>query len=419
MELTTKQGFKQTEVGLIPEDWNEIKLGKNAMMFSGGTPNTAVKEYYKGDIPWISSSELNQKNIYSTNRFISENGLNNSSAKLVFENTFLLAMYGATAGICAITKIKGAINQAVLAIESERITSSYLYHFFSLKKEEIILKYCQGGQPNLSGSIVKSIKIPLPPTLKEQKAIATALSDVDNLITSLENLIAKKQAIKQGAMQQLLTPPHKGGKRLSGFSGEWVEKELGELGQFKNGVNKGAEDFGHGKPFINLLDVFGIPSISSDKSLGLINSTPEERKIYDLKKGDVLFVRSSVKPSGVGLTTVIIDDLINSVFSGFLIRFRDNNTLNLTFKIHCFHSKEFRDKVISSSSSSANTNINQEALSSLTIWYPPTDSEQKAIAKILSDMDAELEQLETKKAKYQQLKQGMLQELLTGNTRLV
>ncbi|MCD9580713.1 restriction endonuclease subunit S [Tenacibaculum maritimum] len=425
MELTTKQGFKQTEVGLIPEDWRYSNFGELISNLCYG-PRFSSKDYSKtGNVKTIRGTDINLLG----DILYEQVPVAQLPKALVKEHMLvdgdLVMITTADCGLTGVYFDDGfpyiSSAYAVRITLNSQASPLFFKYLFQTKlaKEQIELYIRKGTVGNLPSSDIYKFKFPLPPTLKEQKAIATALSDVDDLIVSLEDLIAKKQAIKQGAMQQLLTPPHKGGKRLPGFSGDWVEKNLGELGQFKNGVNKGAEDFGHGKPFINLLDVFGIPSISSDKSLGLINSTPEERKIYDLKKGDVLFVRSSVKPSGVGLTTVIIDDLINSVFSGFLIRFRDNNTLNLTFKIHCFHSKEFRDKVISSSSSSANTNINQEALSSLTIWYPPTDSEQKGIAKILSDMDTELEQLETKKAKYQQLKQGMLQELLTGNTRLV
>ena len=97
----------------------------------------------------------------------------------------------------------------------------------------------------------------------------------------------------------------------------WNVNELGNLGKFKNGINKGSEDFGHGSPFVNLMDVFGISSISEVEHLGLVNSNDAEKKVYDLKKGDVLFIRSSVKPSGVGLTTIVAKDLANSVYSGF------------------------------------------------------------------------------------------------------
>jgi type I restriction enzyme S subunit len=197
--------FKQTEVGLIPEDWKLVVLGEKSSSYSGGTPSTSNKEFYRGNIPWISSSELNQKKITKTQGYISELGLNSSSAKMVSKGTFLLAMYGATAGISAITNIEGAINQAVLAVVSDAILSEYLFEFFSLRKDEIIKTYCQGGQPNLSGHIVKAIKIPLPPTLTEQKAIAQILSDMDAEITQLETKKSKYQAIKQGMMQELLT----------------------------------------------------------------------------------------------------------------------------------------------------------------------------------------------------------------------
>lgn len=109
---------------------------------------------------------------------------------------------------------------------------------------------------------------------------------------------------------------------------DWEMKELGEIGTFKNGINKSSEDFGFGFPFVNLLDVFGKSSISENESFGLINSNEIERKLYDLKKGDVLFIRSSVKPSGVGLTCVIENNLPDIVFSGFIIRYRDNNYLS-------------------------------------------------------------------------------------------
>jgi len=199
------RSYKQTEVGMIPEDWELLTIGECSTCFSGGTPKTDIKEFYNGNINWISSSELNQSRINRTARFISEKGLESSSAQMVSRGTFLLAMYGATAGVCAITNIEGAINQAVLAIHSTKIESEFLYNFFSLRKDWIIRTYTQGGQPNLSGHIVKSIKIPLPPTLTEQKAIAQILSDMDVEIEQLETKKAKCQSIKQGMMQELLT----------------------------------------------------------------------------------------------------------------------------------------------------------------------------------------------------------------------
>jgi type I restriction enzyme, S subunit len=193
---------------------------------------------------------------------------------------------------------------------------------------------------------------------------------------------------------------------------DWEVKELWELGNFKNGINKSSEDFGHGFSFANLMDVFGKSSIESNKNFGLVNSNEAERKLYNLIKGDVLFIRSSVKPSGVGLTCVIESDLPDTVFSGFIIRFRDKGFLTNGYKKHCFYNETFRTNLIGSSTVSANTNINQEALKKLVIAFPPTKVEQTNIATSLSDADSLITNLENLVAKKRNIKQGAMQELL-------
>lgn len=193
---------------------------------------------------------------------------------------------------------------------------------------------------------------------------------------------------------------------------DWDVKELREIGKFKNGINKGSEDFGFGYPFVNLMDVFGKSSINGSENFGLINSNDIERKLYDLKKGDVLFIRSSVKPSGVGLTCVIENNLQDIVFSGFIIRYRDDNFLDVGFKKYCFNNDRFRNNLIGSSTVSANTNINQEALKKLQIPLPPTKAEQTAIATALSDMDALISSQEQLIQKKKAIKQGAMQQLL-------
>lgn len=199
---------------------------------------------------------------------------------------------------------------------------------------------------------------------------------------------------------------------------DWDVVPLSSLGTFKNGINKSSDAFGHGSPFVNLLDVFGASSIDSRASLGLINSNIAEQQMYDLREGDVLFIRSSVKPSGVGLTAVVQETLPRTVFSGFLIRFRDQGALCSKFKRHCFYEEGFRKKVISASSVSANTNINQENLKRLLLPLPANKKEQKAIAEALSDVDSLIEQLELLLIKKRRLNLAAKQELLTGKTRL-
>jgi type I restriction enzyme S subunit len=199
---------------------------------------------------------------------------------------------------------------------------------------------------------------------------------------------------------------------------DWEVKSLTALGQFKNGINKGSDAFGHGSPFVNLMDVFGVNRITSGDRLGLVETTEGEQKTYDLKRGDVLFIRSSVKPSGVGLTAVLEADLPKTVFSGFLLRFRDNDALDVCFKRHCFYAENFRSRLIGASSVSANTNINQDNLKKLPIALPPSLHEQRAIAEALSDVDALLGALDRLIAKKRDLKQAAMQQLLTGQTRL-
>src|SRR5258705_3311105 len=138
------------------------------------------------------------------------------------------------------------------------------------------------------------------------------------------------------------TPPGYKQTDLGAIPEDWEVCELGTIGKFKNGINKNADSFGYGYPFVNLLDIFGRTKLTNSTPLGLINSSIIERRTYELKKGDVLFIRSSVKPEGVGLTSVVIEDLRDTVYSGFLIRFRDRGQLSIEYKAYCFYDQEFR-----------------------------------------------------------------------------
>jgi len=199
---------------------------------------------------------------------------------------------------------------------------------------------------------------------------------------------------------------------------DWEVNELGNIGNFKNGINKDGQDFGHGSPFVNLMDVFGINSISKNQHLGLVNSNDLEKKVYNLKEGDVIFIRSSVKPTGVGLTAVINRDLTDTVYSGFLIRFRDEGKLNTDFKKYCFSESKFRQRIITCSTVSANTNINQDNLKKVCLAHPKSLEEQRSIAEALSDVDTLIAALDKLVAKKRNLKTATIQQLLTGKKRL-
>lgn len=196
---------------------------------------------------------------------------------------------------------------------------------------------------------------------------------------------------------------------------DWEVKRLGDLGEFKNGINKDKEDFGFGIPFINLNDIFTLNS----NELGLVNATKEEQKLYDLIGGDILFVRSSVKPQGVGLTSVIEKDLEKTVYSGFIIRYRLNNkkVLNLNYKKYCFNEPYFRYRLMCKSTISANTNINQQALKSLLLPIPPLP-EQKAIADCLTTWDKGIEKLTALITAKKTQKKAILQSIFNDELRI-
>jgi type I restriction enzyme, S subunit len=192
----------------------------------------------------------------------------------------------------------------------------------------------------------------------------------------------------------------------------WKYGSLKNFGDFKNGVNKGKEDFGHGTKFVNIQDIFRHPIIDSTQ-LNRVNVSDKEVATYRLEKGDILFVRSSVKPEGVGYPALFMGADEDVVYSGFTIRYRPvNGIFDSKFLLYTLLSDNFRRKLLSLATISANTNINQEALSSLEVPVPPI-AEQRKIAAILSSVDEAIEKTETIIEQTEKVKKGLMQQLLT------
>ncbi|CAA0149983.1 restriction endonuclease subunit S [Tenacibaculum maritimum] len=413
MELATKQGFKQTEVGLIPEDWEVFMIEDVSSVVGGGTPSTKVSSYWNGSIEWFTPTEIsNVKYSYSSVRKITKEGLNNSSAQILPKGAILMTTR-ASIGDLSILQNEACTNQGFQSlIAKDIISNEYLYYLMLTNRVNLLRNASGSTFLEISPKKIKSIKIPLPPTLKEQKAIATALSDVDDLIASLEDLIAKKQAIKQGAMQQLLTPPHKGGKRLSGFSGEWVESELQQICEVRGGGTPPTSVLEYWNGNINWFtptevgsQKFIFNSTRKITALGLKSSSAQL-----LSKGSILLTTRA----SIGDAAILKNEACTNQGFQSLVPL---NVKDSEFIYQLILTK--RNDLISLSSGSTFLEISPKKVKTLLVYIPKAIEERDAISKILSDMDTELEQLETKKAKYQQLKQGMLQELLTGTTRLV
>ena len=179
--------------------WEQRKLGEVVKSYSGGTPTASNKEYYGGDIPFIRSAEINSD---MTELYITQKGLDNSSAKMVEKGTILYAMYGATSGEVGISKIKGAINQAILAMIPSDYNSRIIAQYLRKNKESIIGKYLQGGQGNLSANIILELPIQLP-RVEESEKIANFLESFDNLITLHQRKLEHLQLQKKALLQQM------------------------------------------------------------------------------------------------------------------------------------------------------------------------------------------------------------------------
>ncbi len=201
-KMFPKEGANAPEIRFkgFSEKWEEKALGEMAECYSGGTPSVGIALYYGGEIPFIRSGEINSN---STKLFITENGLDDSSAKLVEKGVILYALYGATSGEVGISNINGAINQAVLAIKTKnKYDSKYLAQWLRKQKKSIVNTYIQGGQGNLSGSIVKDLEVNAP-CEKEQQKIGDYFQNLDNLINQNKEQLAKLKQLRKACLTKM------------------------------------------------------------------------------------------------------------------------------------------------------------------------------------------------------------------------
>ncbi len=406
--VITEQKYKPSELGPIPEDWIEATFGEVLKGFSSGmTPYRAKPEYYKGDILWITSGELNYNVITDTEEKISPKAVIDTNLKLLPPGTFLMAITGleaaGTRGSCAIVGAEATTNQSCMALfGTNKMSTDYLFHFYVNYGEMFAFKYCQGSkQQSYTGRIAKLLPVILPPTLEEQKAIAAALSDTDALIAGLEKLIAKKKAIKQGAMQQLLTPPHKGGKRLPEFSGEWEEKKLGDVADVIMGQSPLSKFYNSEKVGLPLIQ--GNADVKNRKTI-IRNYTSQVTK-----RGNDRDIIMSVRAPVGEIARAQFDCCLGRGVCA--VRFKNDFLYHYLINLEESWSKF--------STGSTFDSITSKQVRELEIYLPNESTEQTVIALILNDMDKEIEALESKKVKFEGVKQGMMQELLTGKTRLV
>lgn len=200
---------------------------------------------------------------------------------------------------------------------------------------------------------------------------------------------------------------------------DWELISIGELFDFKNGLNREKKFFGQGTPIVNYMDVYHNRWLTEANICGKVSLSKSEINSYEVRKGDVFFTRTSETIEEVGLTSVVLDELVDTVFSGFILRARPKNEkLDDNFKKYCFSSFQFRNEITSRSTYTTRALTNGRVLSNIKILIPSLKAEQRAIAEALSDMDALIEAQEALIAKKRAIKQGVMQELLSGKRRL-
>lgn len=317
----------------------------------------------------------------------------------------LLVCEGGEIGRCAIWEnddeiyYQNALHRVRFYKEYDAYFFMYLlYHYNDLK---LIEQYGKGLTiKHLNQTAFRNIPVCVP-DLSAQRRIAAILASADKVIAATQKTIAKYKQIKQGMMEDLLKPKE-----------GWKKVRLGEVGTFKNGINKDKSQFGFGTKYVSISDAY-LEEINY-KTLNRLNATDKEIEEYSLFTGDIVFVRSSVKPSGVGYTTLFGDyDKEPVLFSGFMIRYRLNDNINYcpSFMNYLLRDERFRLQVISKSTVSANTNINQESLKELSCSIPNI-AEQRRIASILSGIDAKIAAEEKVLEKYEKVKKGLMERLL-------
>ena len=399
MNRTPKIRFKN-----FNDDWEQRKLGEVSDSYSGGTPTVGVKEYYGGQIPFIRSAEINSD---CTELFITEDGLKNSSARLVSKGDVLYALYGATSGEVGRARLNGAINQAILAIKPY---AGYDYEFISQwlrkSKQSIIETYLQGGQVNLSGTIVKDLVVQFP-TLPEQEVIGTYFANLDHLITLHQRKYDKLINIKKSMLEKMF--PKEGENvpeiRFDGFTEPWEQRKLDDWGTFY---------YGHSCPKWSVVEDAITPCIRYgelytkfgtriDIIFSYTNISTE--KLRFSKGTEVLIPRVGEDPmdynhcAWLSIPNVAIGEMI-SVFN------TEQNPLFTAIMFNATLQKEFAIRVEGGSV----TNLYFEKLKNIEVSFPKKE-EQKKIAGLFENIDNLITLHQRKLDKLKNIKASMLNKM--------
>ena len=404
--MNIPQGYKQTELGIIPEDWELISIKERGCLVKDGinpmlSPNVSFWEYSmpafdNGKQPTLSlGEEMHSNRTIIRDTVLLFNKLNVRQQRVWFVES---------------PSVDSVCSMEFLPYVSKSINLEFLYHYL---KTDVVTDYFNGISKGTSNSQKRitpqdflDYKVILPP-IAEQRAIAEALSDVDGLIAALDKKITKKRLLKQGAMQQLIT----GKKRLPGFTDEWVNVQIKQLGKWSKGqpfskdkINRDGKN-----PCIHYGELFSYGEV-----IETIKSNTDIKPYVKSSGKDVLFPASDVTPIGLGRCSAL--NVKNVLLGGdiIILELTKDSPAYISYVVN-LNKQQIIDRVTGTTVKHINSNL----LGEIKINISTDIKEQQAIATILSDMDKEIADLEAQRDKYRLLKSGMMQKLLTGQIRLV
>lgn len=409
-----RPGYKRTEVGEIPEDWECPLLDSVAIRASGHTPDKAHPEYWNGPIAWISLQDthrLDRPQITETAATVTEAGIRNSSARLLPAGTVVLSR-DAGVGRSSIMSKSMAVSQHFMAWTcGPKLSNYFLYYWLQRTKPEFERIAIGNTIKTIGLPYFKALRVPLPPR-PQQDAIAVNLGEADALIDSLDHLLAKKRAIKQGAMQSLLT----GAKRLPGFSKPWEARSLGSIGRFLkgNGVTRDQANSGH-LPCVRYGEIYTHHTDVIRQFFSWISPDVAATALH-LQGGDLLFSGSGETKEEIGKCVAFVHE-VEAYAGGDIVVLRPSWG-HATFLGYFLNTQPIVRQKASRGQGDAVVHISSRSLAEVAGSFPQP-AEQAAIAEVLTDLDAGLDATTAKLHKARAIKQGMMQELLTGRIRLV
>ena len=397
MNRTPKIRFKN-----FNDDWEQRKLGEVSDSYSGGTPTVGVKEYYGGQIPFIRSAEINSD---CTELFITEDGLKNSSARLVSKGDVLYALYGATSGEVGRARLNGAINQAILAIKPY---AGYDYEFISQwlrkSKQSIIETYLQGGQGNLSGTIVKDLVVQFP-TLPEQEVIGTYFANLDHLITLHQRKYDKLINIKKSMLEKMF--PKEGENvpeiRFDGFTEPWEQRKLTEFVEFFSGLTYTPNDVQkNGTLVLRSSNVSNGEVVDADN----VYVNPQVVNSKNVKVGDIVVVVRNGSRSLIGKHAQIKAFMPNTVIGAFMTGIRSECP---EFTNALLNTSRFEEEIAMNMGATINQ-ITGYMFSKMEFKVPCLD-EQKKIGSYFANLDRLITLHQRKLDKLKNIKASMLNKM--------